>query len=282
MSVSALGYVGLCVSDRVAWRRFACDVLGMMPGSSEDRLRIDSRDWRIALHEGGKDDLAYVGFEVATSGELRELEQRMGAAGLPVERADPDLLKTRGVVELVTTEDPAGLAIELFCGLMDRGDVPFRSPAGTSGFVTGEQGLGHIVLSAPEIERFRSFYSDVLGLRLSDRIVMGPVTLEFLHCNPRHHTMALIPAPLPKRLHHIMFEVATLDDVGFALDRCQTAQVPLVTSLGKHTNDRMVSFYVRSPSGFAIEYGWGAITVDDTTWRVGYYDCPSIWGHKLA
>jgi 3,4-dihydroxy-9,10-secoandrosta-1,3,5(10)-triene-9,17-dione 4,5-dioxygenase len=44
----------------------------------------------------------------------------------------------------------------------------------------------------------------------------------------------------------------------------------------------MVSFYVQSPAGFAIEYGCGGIAVDDTTWRVGYYDRPSIWGHKLA
>ena len=282
MSISALGYLGLSVSDPEAWRGFACDVLGLMPGSSKDRVRIDSRDWRVALHEGPEDDLAYVGFEVATSGELRELEQRIAAAGLPVERADGELLKSRGVIELVRTKDPGGLAIELYCGLMDRGDVPFRSPVGTSGFVTGEQGLGHIVISAPEIERFREFYCDLLGFRISDRILMGPVTMEFLHCNPRHHTVALIPAPLPKRVHHIMLEVATLDDVGFALDRCQAAQMKIVASLGKHTNDQMVSFYVQSPAGFAIEYGCGGIAVDDTTWRVGYYDRPSIWGHKLA
>jgi biphenyl-2,3-diol 1,2-dioxygenase len=253
-----------------------------MPGNSEDRFRIDSRDWRLALHEGSEDDLAYMGFEVATSDKLHMLEARIATAGLTAKRADAELLKIRGVSELVTTEDPAGLPVELYCGLMDRGDVPFHSPVGTSGFVTSEQGLGHVVVSAPDIERFRAFYCDLLGFRISDRILMGPATLEFLHCNPRHHTLALIPAPLPKRLHHIMFEVATLDDVGFALDRCQAAQTPIVTSLGKHTNDHMVSFYVRSPSGFAIEYGWGGITVDDAIWRVGHYDRTSIWGHRPA
>jgi biphenyl-2,3-diol 1,2-dioxygenase len=272
--------LGLGISDPAAWRHFACEVLGMMPASSDYRLRIDSREWRIALHESSADDLVYAGFEVASSSELRDLEERIRAAGLPVKRADDDLLQARGVLELVVTEDPDGLPVELFCGLMDRGDVPFRSPAGTSAFVTGDQGLGHIVIRAPEIARFRSFYCDLLGLRISDRIKMGPVTLEFLHCNARHHTVAMIPAPLPKRLNHIMLEVATLDDVGFALDRCQAAQVPIVWSLGKHTNDQMVSFYVKSPSGFAIEYGCGGIVVDDATWRVGYYDRPSIWGHK--
>ena len=280
MSVSALGYLGLSVSDPAAWRSFACDVLGLMPGSSEDRLRIDSRDWRIRLHQGSEDDLAYVGFEVASHAELRELETRIAAAGVTVKRADAELLKARGVSELVSTEDPAGLVIELYCGLLDRGNVPFQSPVGTSGFMTGEQGLGHIVVSAPDIARCREFYCDLLGFRLSDKIAMGPVTLEFLHCNPRHHTLALIPVPLPKRLNHIMLEVATFDDVGFALDRCRAAQVPIVSSLGKHTNDHMVSFYAQSPAGFAVEYGWGGAAVDDATWRIGYYDRPSIWGHQ--
>ena len=282
MTVSSLGYLGLSVSDPAAWRSFECDALGMMPGSSEGRLRIDSKDWRIALHEGSEDDLAYVGFEVASAEALVALEQRLAAAGRPVKRGDAELLQERGVTDLVVTEDPAGLPVELFCGLLDRGDVPFCSPAGTSGFVTGEQGLGHFVLFAADIEAMRPFYTELLGMRLSDRISMGPVTLEFYHCNARHHTMAMVPAPLPKRLHHIMVEVASIDDVGFGLDRCQEAGVPITTSLGKHTNDQMVSFYVKTPSGFDVEYGCGGIAVDDETWSIGHYDRTSIWGHKAV
>jgi biphenyl-2,3-diol 1,2-dioxygenase len=244
------------------------------------RLRLDSRDWRIALHEGSANDLAYAGFEVATAEGLAELEQRLSDAGRSAKRGDAELLDVRGVCELVATEDPAGMPVELFCGLKDLGDIPFCSPVGTSGFVTGEQGLGHFVLSAADIDASRSFYCDVLGFRLSDRIRMGPIELEFLHCNSRHHTIALVPVPRPKRLHHLMFEAASLDDVGFALDRCVAAGEPLALTLGKHTNDQMVSFYVKSPAGFDIEYGWGGIAVDDDTWRVGHYDKVSIWGHK--
>jgi hypothetical protein len=39
-------------------------------------------------------------------------------------------------------------------------------------------------------------------------------------------------------------------------------------NLGKHTNDHMVSFYLRTPSGFNVEYGWGAREMDDATWQV--------------
>jgi len=285
MSVSALGYVGFSVSDPGAWARFACERLGLMQGATSQgvmRLRLDSRDWRIALHEGSGNDLAYAGFEVANGEELAALEQRLSDAGLPTKRGGAELLQARGVCELVTTEDPSGMPVEFVCGLKDRGEIPFRSPVGTSGFVTGEQGLGHFVLSAPDIKAFRRFYCDVLGFRLSDKIMMGPIALEFFHCNSRHHTVALIPAPLPKRIHHLMFETASLDDVGFALDRCVAEGDPITMTLGRHTNDRMVSFYVKSPAGFEIEYGWGGIPVDDDTWRVGHYDKTSIWGHKRA
>ena len=109
---------------------------------------------------------------------------------------------------------------------------------------------------------------------------MGPIALEFFHCNERHHTLALVPVPLPKRLNHMMFETLSLDDVGFALDRCVAAGAPLTMGLGKHTNDQMVSFYVKSPAGFDIEFGWGGIPVDDATWRIGHFDKISVWGHK--
>jgi biphenyl-2,3-diol 1,2-dioxygenase len=131
----------------------------------------------------------------------------------------------------------------------------------------------------------RRFYQDLLGFRLSDIIRMQPgpqfaFDMEFFHCNPRHHTLALIPVPMPKRLHHFMVQVSTLDAVGFALERANSAGTPITASLGRHTNDQMVSFYSRTPAGFEVEFGQGAIEVDDATWRVGRHDKPSSWGHK--
>jgi len=113
---------------------------------------------------------------------------------------------------------------------------------------------------------------------------MGPpgrqITLTFLHCNPRHHTIALAPVPAPKRLNHIMLQVASLDDVGSGLDAAQAAGVRISSSLGKHSNDRMISFYMETPSGFDIEYGFGGVEIDDATWQTTTYDSTSLWGHK--
>src|SRR3546814_4344594 len=75
--------------------------------------------------------------------------------------------------------------------------------------------------------------------------------------NGRHHTFAFGKLPGPKKLHHFMLQTNSMDDVGLAYDRFD-AERAIVMTLGRHTNDHMVSFYGATPSGFAVEYGWGA------------------------
>jgi len=212
-------------------------------------------------------------------------------AHIEFHEGDAPLLQGRGVTGLISWVDPDQLPVEIYYGPSERTEAPFTSPAGISGFVTGDQGLGHVVLTAPDIQKSRFFYQDVLGFRLSDIIHMqfGPdfgFDMEFFHCNPRHHTLALIPVPVPvpapKRMHHFMLQVNTLDEVGFALERAEAANIPITATLGRHTNDHMVSFYASTPSGFEVEFGHGARTVDDANWRIARHDKPSSWGHKRS
>jgi biphenyl-2,3-diol 1,2-dioxygenase len=259
-----------------------------MPAPATDverRVRTDAQAWRIALHAGPQDDIAYAGFEVAGACELDEMRNRLRDAQITCRDGDAALAQARGVTGLITCSDPDGLPIEIYFGPAERTETPFASPAAVSGFVTGDQGLGHIVLTTKDIDASRHFYQDTLGFRLSDIIHMQikpdfSFEMEFFHCNPRHHTLALMPVPAPKRLHHFMLQANTIDDVGFGLERAEAAQVPITATLGRHTNDHMVSFYARTPSGFEVEFGCGARTVDDATWRVARHDKPSSWGHK--
>ena len=102
-----------------------------------------------------------------------------------------------------------------------------------------------------------------------------------MHCNRRHHSLALVAAPEPT-LYHFMLEALTLDDVGYTLDRHTETDTPLSTGLGKHTNDHMVSFYSISPSGFEVEFGFGGLLIDDATWTVSQITKPSLWGHQRS
>lgn len=286
-SVSELAYIELGVSSLSEWQKYATAVLGLSAEVEDESLllRMDNAIWRIKAVETGEDDIRCAGFKVTDQHSMQTIVQQIGKAGYSVTEASAAETSARGVDALMTCEDPFGLRIELFIG--DRtSEKPFVSPQNVNGFVTGEQGLGHIVLFVADENAAVKFYQEGLGFRLSDHITMGPVggqiNLTFLHCNPRHHTIALAPVPLPRKLNHIMFELTSLDDVGFGLDRATEQSTPISSTIGCHTNDRMVSFYMKTPSGFDIEYGYGGIEIDDATWQTTTYDKPSIWGHKAT
>jgi 2,3-dihydroxybiphenyl 1,2-dioxygenase len=280
----ACGYIGVTSSDLDAWREFASAGLGLQVAVQSDAerllLRIDERTWRIAV-EPGDDAVAYIGWEVASPAELARLEARLKAAGVVVER-DDKLAARRMVDELLTCTDPGGNHLEFFCSARVASE-PFISPHGVS-FVTsdrapGDLGFGHVVVTFEDMERARAFYFDLLGFKLSDICLLGEPWV-FAHVNPRHHSLAFGPAPGPSIFHHFMLEVTDLDMVGLALDRLTAVSAPMATTLGRHTNDLMFSFYVRTPSGFEVEYGCQGRKIDDMTWMSSTYESPSVWGHK--
>jgi biphenyl-2,3-diol 1,2-dioxygenase len=285
--VSALDYIELGVSDPAAWRVFAEEVLGLAcePAGDALHLRMDADAWRIRIVATGEDDVRALGFRVEDAASVAAITERLERSGVPVREASAADRAARGVDGLWYCSDPGGLRIELFTGKRPTAG-PFVSPQGVRGFVTGAMGFGHVVLMMPDAARADAFFRNGLGMTLSDQITLGPpgrqILLTFLHCNPRHHTLAFAQAPAPKRLNHFMVQASEMDDVGCALDRAAAAGTPISSSLGKHTNDRMTSFYARTPSGFDVEFGWGGIEVDDATWSPTHYDSGSLWGHRRA
>jgi len=287
--VTQLGYVGIEVSDVQEWERFAIDVLGLASnGADEDGalfLRMDENHHRFALHRGSRDDLAYAGWEVQDEASLRAVAERLESHGVDVAWGSAAEARQRRVMGLIKLRDPSGVATEVYYGPLIEAERPFRSPRAIGGFEAGNLGLGHIVLSVDDYEASLRFYRDGLGLLISDYIEldMGPggsALVAFFHCGPRHHSLAMAQFPAPKRLHHFMLQLRDMDDVGNTYYLCQDRRVPIVSTLGRHTNDHMLSFYMRTPSGFQVEYGHGGRVIDDDVWEVQLHHAPSIWGHR--
>lgn len=284
-----LAYVVYEVSDLAAWEKFAVNLLGMQVGersTSGMTLRVDEKAHRWILTKGPADDLSASGYEVDSSATLDGLVEKLRAAGFDAVEGDAGLAAARKVERIVVTADPMGNRVELVTRLANA-PTPFQSSVLAGGFLTGVCGAGHQFLltqGVPQQEAL-SFYCDLLGFRISDRIVadLAPGVVAdamFLHCNPRHHTLALAHMPHPKRTHHFMLQVSERQDVGFAWDRCLKAGQPLEMTLGSHPNDGILSFYVKTPSGFSVEYGWGGLLIEDeSTWEVKTYDRLDDWGH---
>lgn len=279
--IESLAYIGFTSPDPSAWNSFGPQVLGLELAPEVDgvvRLRQDDAAYRIAIHPGERDDLAYMGWAVTGPNELRAVADKLTAAGVEVTWGDEALKASRQVVDLIQFSDPYGLQNEVVWGHTVR-PSSFRPGRAHGGFVTGDGGLGHIVLISPDFSVSEAFYCDLLGFRLTDEISGQGPTVHFYHCNPRHHSLAMANIPGITGVHHLMLEVENLDDVGIGLQLAEEAGAEITLSLGRHTNDRMTSFYVRTPAGFEIEYGWGGLLVDEEA-RPGRYDRISIWGHR--
>jgi 3,4-dihydroxy-9,10-secoandrosta-1,3,5(10)-triene-9,17-dione 4,5-dioxygenase len=281
--IAGLGYIGL-KGALEEWRPLA-EILGLeavpQTSGSEARFRIDERAWRIAV-ETGAPGLGYIGWEVGSRAALGRVRDKLESAGFSV-AADPELARVRGVLELFKCQDPSGLPLEFFFGA-ETSQVPFQSPSGAR-FVTSSAGktlgLGHVVLFVDDATATTDFYMGLLGFEHSDSIISGYMGATFAHTNPRHHSLAFGAArgPMKRGLEHFMLEVDSLDVVGRALDRVSKLGVPVTVTLGKHTNDLMTSFYLRTPSGCDLEYGVGGRVLDDS-WIPNWFRSPSIWGHR--
>jgi 3,4-dihydroxy-9,10-secoandrosta-1,3,5(10)-triene-9,17-dione 4,5-dioxygenase len=295
MAFRSLGYLRIGATDVDAWREYGLKVLGLIEGKGTLEgavyFRMDDFPYRLVIVPDERDRLVASGWETANAAQLQEIRDRLERAGVPYKEGTAEELAERRVDELIVFEDPSGNVLEAFHGIaLEHRRVV--SPYGHR-FVTGEQGLGHVVLSTSDDEAALRFYRDVLGFRLRDSMRLPPQAvgrpadgkpawLRFFGCNPRHHSLAFLPMPTPSGIVHLMIEVESADDVGLCHDRALRRKVPMSATLGRHVNDLMLSFYMKTPGGFDVEFGCEGRTVDDADWIARESTAVSLWGHDFT
>ena len=204
----------------------------------------------------------------------------MEQSAIKVARGARALADERHVKDLIVLNDPVGNRLEIFHGAETTAE-PFKPGRSISGFRTGPLGLGHVVLNVDTretIDHLMTFYRDTLGFRLTD-YYDHPFVARFLHLNPRHHSLAFIQTG-KNAVHHVMMELFSFDDVGQAYDLALGEEGRVGVTLGRHTSDYITSFYSFTPSGFMVEYGWGARSIDVDAWQASERkEGPSMWGH---
>jgi 2,3-dihydroxybiphenyl 1,2-dioxygenase len=285
MDITGLGYVGFECPDPGAWRSFGSEVLGFglteAPQGERDSvyLRMDDRRHRIAFHPGPVERLAYMGWEIAGRLAYEAALAKLEAEGIEVETADDALCARRGVREMTRFKDPVGYTHEIFYAQKSelRSFVPGRVHGG---FAADELGLGHVVLVTPVFDHaLDHFLFKVMGFEWFGG-GRGEVKTGFYRprLNPRSHCIGYAHFPGRTGIHHMGIPVRELDDVGLAYDIVLQREIPLQQTLGRHTQDPVISFYVFTPAGFPIEYfheigQWNRASEVNPE-RV------SLWGHK--
>lgn len=291
IDIRGLAYFVAEIGQLDEWRRYAEDVLGMMTAPAPGGglyVKMDERPFRMLVLEGSQRRYVASGWELAGEAAFKDALATLGNAGIGYELAGPELCRQRGMQAIAVLTDPSGNRHELGWGHLSDCQ-PFVSPQGVPRFLTGAMGLGHTVLPSPNFDASVAFFRDVLGFGLSDIFNFRPdpdgpaIRIHFLHCNnARHHSLAIAEYPVPSGCVHVMVEVDSMTEVGRAHDRMAARQVPISATLGQHLNDRMTSFYMKTPSGFDLEFGCGGLQVDWAQHSPFEFTRVSIWGHDFS
>jgi 2,3-dihydroxybiphenyl 1,2-dioxygenase len=282
-----LAYLVFDVRRPDRWTAFASRTLGLSPAvantDGSQGFRLDAQAQRLIVRPGKADDLAALGLELPDDAALEMLAVRLGGAGVATAWGDAALCAARRVRRLLALRDADGTRIEAVVA-PQRVPTPFLSDLVPGGFKSDETGFGHAVLNVRDLAAAERFYVDMLGFAVSERLDtrVGPLQVRgtFLHCNRRHHTLALFSLPTRKRLNHFMLQAREIADVGRTFERAKRDGVRLSLGLGQHPDpDGTFSFYGVTPSGFDFEIGAGGKEIEPEGWQERRVDVTSTWGH---
>lgn len=278
--IQALSYIIVETPHFENWIKQVRDHVGMhvdvVKTGSCVRLRVDEKIQRFVLTQKDTEASMGMGFEVADAAVLESITKALEQDGYVVHKSTANERNLRGIDDMIYFFDPDGVRIEICYGLADAG-IPFIPGRPIGGFRTGNMGLGHVALITEHFDKLSHLYREILGFKLSD-YTDAPFKVEFLHCNPRHHTIGLASTGGSAKIYHLMLEYNDFDDVGRAYDMALSDPDCIGVTLGRHINDHVTSFYLKNPDGWMFELGWASRTVGPD-WQIEKLEGMSLWGH---
>lgn len=283
--VDRLVYALFEVKSLSKWREYMATMYGLKLQPSrragEFESVIDSDGCRLIFREGTADDVMCVGWQAS---DLDGLKAQLAARGSKAEWMSDDYVKDRGAGRVLRSIDPTGCEIDVVDTTASHN--PFTPADHGLEYKTGELGFGHLTFGFKDIARFEAFYTEGLGMLISDRneitLVAGlEIRAAFYRSNPRHHSIACADIQSKaRRLNHFMLEVPERNAVGVGYERVVKARIPIAHHIGVHPNDNLFTFYALSPSGFETELGAEGRLLKDTD-PEDRYNGFSIWGHEM-
>ncbi|MFK0284572.1 VOC family protein [Streptomyces sp. NPDC090499] len=284
-----LGCIVIETNRFADWRRFGSDAIGMHHDDLDTglmRFRLDDHECRFLLRRGPAEDVVAVGWHLDDHTTFEQIEARVRAHGVPVTQGTAEEAKQRGVERLLRFPGPKGITQEICTTPLTTAE-PLRMLA--SGWVTGDSGMGHVAITSVKPALTRGYFNTVFDARLTDCIdetISGVrLRIRFLRVNERHHSIAVAAVrglpidPVRTRVQHLNIQAASLDDLARSYQRVHELGFDMALSVGQHTNDKELSYYARTPSGFEWEVGWKPIVIDESTWEPSTHQGISIWGH---
>ncbi|WP_077048610.1 VOC family protein [Pseudomonas sp. KK4] len=141
--------------------------------------------------------------------------------------------------------------------------------------------LGHLIKFSPDVDKSIQFYTQVLGMKVSDRA--GDI-LGFLRfgCGGDHHALGLAKSS-HSGLHHLSFEVMDIDEIEMGAQSLVAKGYTSAFGLGRHVGGSNYFHYIRDPWNSLVEYFWDidVIPEDDSDWvplnAAGPHELAAVW-----
>lgn len=229
--------LGSAAPERLA--RFYADVLGMPAEEHEGRWLCRARDRRLFFAPGKAKTLQFAAYALADEGSLEGLAARLLRRGVRREPSPTFLLEANAVA----FRDPDGNLLVFGIPRADDSAAP-RMPAR----------LQHLVLGSPAADRMVEFYSEVVGLRISDRVVDegGVLRTCFLRTDDEHHSFAVFQTQ-ESRLDHHCYETPDWNAIRDWGDHLAAKRVPVTWGPGRHGPGNNLFLFFHDPDGNWLE-----------------------------
>jgi catechol 2,3-dioxygenase-like lactoylglutathione lyase family enzyme len=154
--------------------------------------------------------------------------------------------------------------------------MPMRGQAG----IVQPRHLSHALVFSSDVPRAVDFYSNALGLELSDAAGDGIAFLHGVHGSD-HHLIAFAKSDAPG-FHHCSWDVGSFNDVGQGAMQMQDAGHHAGWGLGRHVLGSNYFHYVRDPWGGYCEYSHDIDYVPmNSQWKAGHHAPENgfyLWG----
>jgi catechol 2,3-dioxygenase-like lactoylglutathione lyase family enzyme len=280
--ITHLRHVDLAIPDYERQLAFYTGVWGLTKVAEDSGIAFLAAEgsperYIIRLRKDADKRLDLVSFGASTEADVDTLAERLIAKGVRI-AAEPGKLGTEGGGYGLRFFDLDGRTVEIGANVATR--THRKVTEGESIPVR----LSHVVLNSADPDRTAQWYADVLDFRLSDTLAgadLGTV-MNFMRCNPRHHSLAFARGPHVS-LHHVSFELRGIDEFMRGAGRVLRNGTKMVWGPGRHLAGSNTFAYFLDPQNNTIEYTTELQELDEDAWHPHVYDMhdPSVqdqWG----
>lgn len=219
-------------------------------------LRGTSEEHHILeLQHGESNALGKLAFAVATPKEIDEAARRLTALGVPL-LSEPGPLEQVGGGYGLRLIDPEGRLVELSC------NKEAVVPQDPEGYAAVPRKLAHVVLNTVDIDTACDFYTEVLGMRISD---WSEHQMAFLRCNADHHVIAFNAAEWTS-VNHVAYEMTSIDHFMRGIGRLRHNGMQPLWGPGRHGPGSNTFSYFADPAGLVCEYTSEVAQIDEDEW----------------